>query len=253
VQSRSFILFALVSLVAACNTDRAVRLPRTSEAPATVLWAWERNEDLRFIDPGTTGVAFLAMTLTLERDSIRREPRRQPLAVPDGTYLTAVIRIETVKETERRPNLSDGQIAEIVELAQSALERPNARGIQIDFDATLSERPFYRKLVSALRSGLPDGTPLTITALASWCVGDRWLQDMDIDEAVPMAFVMGADAERIRSFLRAGNDWTEPLCRASYGLSVDEAPLAGLKPGRRVFYFSDDPWNAGYLKKRYYP
>lgn len=252
MQFRAFILFSLVSL-AACDAGRAVRLPRPSEAPPTMLWAWERNEDLRFIDPATTGVAFLAMTLTLERDSVRREPRRQPLAVPDGTYLTAVIRIETVKETERRPALSDAQIAEIVELVRSALERPNTRGVQIDFDAVLSERPFYRKLMAALRSGLPSGTPLTMTALASWCVGDRWLQDMDVDEAVPMAFVMGADAERIRSFLRAENDWTEPLCRASYGLSFDESPLTGLKPGRRVYYFRDDPWNAGDLKRLYYP
>ncbi len=253
VYFRPIILFVLLSLVAACYSDQVVREPRPADAPATMLWAWERNEDLRFIDPATTGVAFLAMTLTLEADSVRREPRRQPLSVPDGTHLTAVIRIETVKQTERRPALSDGQIAEIVELARSALERPNTRGIQIDFDAALSARPFYRKLMKELRSGLPAGTPLTMTALASWCVGDSWLQEMDVDEAVPMAFVMGADAERIRSFLRAGNDWTEPLCRASYGLSIDEAPLAGLKPGRRVYYFSDDSWNAGDLKKLYYP
>lgn len=218
-----------------------------------MLWAWERREDLRFINPETTGVAFLAMTLTLEADSVRREPRRQPMSVPEGTYLTAVIRIETLKETARRPALSDQQITEIVELVRSTLERPNTRGVQIDFDATLSERPFYRKLMSALRSGLPDGTPLTITALASWCVGDRWLQDMDVDEAVPMAFVMGADSERIRSFIRAENDWTEPLCRASYGLSVNEAPLTGLQPGRRVYYFSNDSWKADDLKKLYYP
>ncbi len=218
-----------------------------------MLWAWERREDLRFINPETTGVAFLAMTLTLEADSVRREPRRQPLDVPDGTYLIAVIRFETSKTTELRPALSDAQIEETVELAREALSRPNVRGIQIDFDATLSERPFYRKLISELRSGLPAGTPLTMTALASWCVGDRWLQDMDVDEAVPMAFVMGADAERIRSFIRAENDWTEPLCRASYGLSVNEGPITGLQPERRVYYFSDDSWKADDLKKLYYP
>lgn len=245
--------FALISLLIACKADPAVRLPRASDAPKTMLWAWERREDLRFINPETTGVAFLAMTLTLEADSVLREPRRQPLDVPDGTYLLAVIRIETSKTTELRPGLSDAQIEETVELARGALSRQNVRGIQIDFDATLSERPFYRKLISELRSGLPAGTPLTMTALASWCVGDLWLQDMDVDEAVPMAFVMGADAERIRSFIRAENDWTEPLCRASYGLSVDEAPLTGLQPGRRVYYFSDDSWNAGDLKKLYYP
>jgi len=253
VTLRPIFAFALLSLFIACKVDPAVRLPRASDAPKTMLWAWERREDLRFIDPSTTGVAFLAMTLTLEGNAVRREPRRQPLEVPDGTYLIAVIRIETSKATDRRPALGDSQIDETVELAHEALSGPNVRGIQIDFDATLSERPFYRKLMSALRSGLPTGTPLTMTALASWCVGDRWLQEMDVDEAVPMAFVMGADADRIRSFIRAENDWTEPLCRASYGLSINEAPLTGLKPDRRVFYFNDEAWRAGDLENLYYP
>lgn len=34
--------------------------------PKLILWAWERPEDLRFIVPGATGVAFLASTITIE-------------------------------------------------------------------------------------------------------------------------------------------------------------------------------------------
>ncbi|HKX29107.1 MAG TPA: hypothetical protein VJ302_15540, partial [Blastocatellia bacterium] len=37
-----------------------------SRPPRIVLWAWERPENLEFIDPGRIGVAFLARTIRLE-------------------------------------------------------------------------------------------------------------------------------------------------------------------------------------------
>jgi hypothetical protein len=57
-----------------------------------------------------------------------------------------------------------------------------------------------------------------------------------------MAFQMGADDERIRSFLANGNDWTEPLCRASYGISIDEPLRINFKENRRFYYFNDKAW-----------
>ena len=213
-----------------------------------MLWAWERPEDLTAFDPKEYGVAFLAQTLTLERDDLNFRPRRQPLKLADGAYIVAVTRIETMKRTEQRPNYSDEQIELIVRFVKDSLNRPNVKGVQIDFDAVVSERPFYRRLMKEIRSALPEGTPLTMTALASWCLGDRWLQEMDVDEAVPMAFVMGADTERIRSFLNSGNDWPEPLCRDSYGFSVDEPAINDAAKNRRIYYFKDSAWKAGDLE-----
>ena len=46
-----------------------------------------------------------------------------------------------------------------------------------------------------------------MTSLASWCTGDAWFNDFPVDEAVPMVFQMGADSEKIKTFLRNGNDW----------------------------------------------
>ena len=57
-----------------------------------------------------------------------------------------------------------------------------------------------------------------MTSLASWCTGDAWFNDFPVDEAVPMVFQMGADDEKIKTYLRNGNDWNEPLCRGSYGI-----------------------------------
>jgi hypothetical protein len=53
---------------------------------------------------------------------------------------------------------------------------------------------------------------------------------------------MGADSDKIRNYLGNNNDWREPLCRGSYGISVDEPKLEGLKPNRRIYYFKNSSW-----------
>lgn len=217
--------------------------------PAKILWAWERPEDLRFIDAEKYGVAFLAQTLILENTEVIFHPRRQSLSVAPSVYLIAVTRIETGKKDSNRPALSGPQIEKIVSFIKRTLELPNVKAIQIDFDALVSERSFYKNLIVNLKSQLPENTPLTITALASWCVGDAWFKDFPVDEAVPMAFQMGADSRQVRDFLSMGNDWQEPLCRGSYGFSIDEPLDAKLQPNRRIFYFNPKAWEKSDLEK----
>ena len=60
---------------------------------------------------------------------------------------------------------------------------------------------------------------------------------------------MGADDEKIKSFLANGNDWNEPLCRGSYGISMDETLGAPLLPDRRIYYFKSSAWNKSDLDK----
>lgn len=217
--------------------------------PPKILWAWEREEDLRFLDANEFGVAFLAQTLILQTDEVIFRPRRQPLEVSPETYLIAVTRIETVKEHKQRPKFSDEQKKKVVSLIEKTLQLPRVRAVQIDFDVVVSERDFYRRLINDLRQKLPKEMPLTITSLASWCVGDAWFNDFKIDEAVPMAFQMGADDERIRSFLANENDWNEPLCLGSYGISIDEPLRINFKKNRRFYYFNQKPWKKSDLEK----
>ena len=70
---------------------------------------------------------------------------------------------------------------------------------------------------------------------------DDWLSDLPIDEAVPMLFRMAADGKQIANRLDAGEEFTAPLCRQSYGVSTDE-PRARLSSWRRLYVFSPDPW-----------
>jgi len=244
------LLFVSLIIFSACRSTNQVNEKLNAEMPKKIVWAWERPEDLRFLDAEKFGAAFLAQTLILQQDDVVFRPRRQPLELPENIYVIAVTRIETVKENKLRPTLSDEQRKKIVGLIKKTLELPNVKAVQTDFDVVVSERKFYRALINDLKKELPENTPLTITSLASWCVGDSWFNDFPIDEAVPMAFEMGADAERIRDFLAKENDWNEPLCRGSYGISIDDPLLnVRLKPERRIYYFKSKAWEKSDLEK----
>lgn len=256
-----------ILLISGCNTPKnQVNPSLDTEMPRKILWAWERPEDLRFLDPKEFGVAFLAQTITLEQDRVNSRQRRQPLEIADGTYLIAVTRIETVKEYGKRPTFSDEMISQIVAQIVQTKTLKNVRSIQIDFDAVASERSAYRRLMVKLAeelgarnkgqgasaasttspspSSLVPRVSLTMTSLASWCTGDAWFNDFPVDEAVPMVFEMGADSDKIKTYLRNGNDWQEPLCRASYGISMEEGKFEGMKDGRRMYFFKRSPWRA---------
>ncbi len=243
-------IFVVLAMTFGCGHKNQVNARLNLEMPPKILWAWERAEDLRFLDPNEFGVAFLAQTLILQKDEVVFRPRRQPLELPPSTYVIAVTRIETVKENSKRPTFSEEQKKKIVNLVKKTLELPDVKAIQIDFDVVVSERAFYRGLINDLKIELPAATSLTMTSLASWCVGDNWFNDFPVDEAVPMAFEMGTDDKSIRDFLAKENDWREPLCRGSYGVSIDD-PLLNikLKPERRIYYFKSSSWEKSDLDK----
>jgi hypothetical protein len=207
-----------------------------------MLWAWERPEDLSFLDSHKFGVAFLAQTLTLKGDEVVFNPRHQPLRVPPETKMMAVTRIESQKTTGEKTVLSQNQRQQLVKLILLTLELSRVAAIQIDFDALVSERDFYRALLQDLRAQLPDNVPLSMTALASFCIGDRWLDDLPVDEAVPMIFRMGADDKPIKNRLAGGDDFREPLCRHSYGIALDEPLEMRLYTSRRLYVFNDRSW-----------
>jgi hypothetical protein len=217
-------LCLLLLLTASCGsrTDPLPTLPRV------LLWAWERPEHLTFLDPHAAGVAFLARTVTWRYGNIDSRPRYQPLDLPPGTAVVAVIRLESFA-----PPLPDaGAIAQEV-LKLAAL--PGIQAIQIDFDARRSERDWYADLLRRVHRQLSPGIPLTITALASWCLGDAWITGLPVADAVPMMFRMGAGEPReVREFA-AG------VCRSSLGVSTDE-PLYAVPHGRRLWIFHPKPW-----------
>ncbi len=234
----------LMLIFSGCGSKNQVNPNLSTTMPQKILWAWERPEDLRFLDSKAFGVAFLAQTIFLENVNVTPKPRHQPLEVSRGTYMIAVTRIETIKDGGRRPAFDADMTTKVVALVKNTLELPDVKAVQIDFDALVSERTFYRGMTKELRKQLPEDIRLTMTSLASWCTGDAWFNDFPVDEAVPMVFQMGADSDKIITYLRNGNDWREPLCRGSYGISLEEGRFEGMKPGRRIYLFKNSAWNS---------
>jgi uncharacterized protein DUF3142 len=236
------VAFAVTALSALTPTGAAPTTDAMHGIPRLVLWAWERPEDLRALGDDV-GVAFLAQTIRVARDRVTLRPRLQPLRVGAATPLVAVTRIETARATVS----STGAVAEIATLIVRSAALPRVRGVQIDFDAVVSERDFYRQIIRDLRDRIGPSTPLSITALASWCVGDDWLGGLPIDEAVPMLFRMGPEHEPFAR-MAAQPSTAAAACRGAIGTSLDE-PLAVSARHRRLYVFNNSAWTPGAVRQ----
>ncbi|HEX9545224.1 MAG TPA: hypothetical protein VF955_08565 [Pyrinomonadaceae bacterium] len=227
------------------NFARSSKVETATLPPALILWAWERPEDLTFIESKQISVAYLAKTIFLRGQGVVTKPRLQPLSIPAGTTVIPVARIET--DREMPPTLSDVQARDAAtEISQLAL-LPNVPMVQVDFDATTTQRQFYRALLIELRKRMPSATKLSITALASWCQGDDWLADLPIDEAVPMLFRMGIDRNAILSRL-SGDGFRMTRCESTAGISTDEN-IDNMPAVPRLYVFNPSGWNRDALNK----
>ena len=206
--------------------------------PDTILWAWERPEQLDFIDTKRIGVAYLAKTIQVREQELFVRPRLQSLVLRPDTRVVAVVRIET----NRLQNdvFNDSRTEKIANEVADVSRQAGVAAVQIDFDAKASERASYRKLLSRVRELLPQSMPLSMTALASWCAGDNWLRDLPVDEVVPMLFRLGVNRDQFASRLQAGEELFSEPCRSSAGVSTDEKIHPPKR--KRLYIFSPEPW-----------
>lgn len=213
---------------------------RLASLPRITLWAWEQRTDLHALDTSCFAVAYLDRMLTAGV-RVQSQMRRNPVVFPAAAARIPVIRIET----EPGALLNETNRDEIVRELLAAAHEPGIAALQIDFDATRSERKFYRDLLVALREQMPPGLPLSITALASWCSYDDWLRGLPVDEAVPMMFRMEPDRRRAPPNV---DDFRirDPLCQSSTGVSTTEAWPSHLE-GKRIYIFPDHGWQTDAL------
>jgi len=206
--------------------------------PRVTLWAWESPQDLRRVSPEKYAVAYLAETIFIT-DRVAAVPRKQPLLVSPAATMMAVVRIEAPRSLAQ---LGDRHLAaSVANLIVEPLRRKQISALQIDFDATESQRPFYRQLIQETRQRMPAGMPLSITALASWCARPSWLEGLPIDEAVPMLFRMG-EGPRARKSPGWGYIASEASCQTSVGVSTDE-PWPAIGKNQRIYVFHPRAWN----------
>ena len=134
------------------------------------------------------------------------------------------------------PDHEDGQRQELLRLLRVEFEHAGLSRLQIDFEATASQRAFYRGLIFELRAALGARVFLSVTALASWCLQDRFMTDWPVDEIVPMFYRLGSEGPKLRDELQRGVDLA-PECRRAHGLYTDEPMILPPVP-RRLYLFS---------------
>jgi len=237
-RARAALTLAVLLLALAGDRMMATRAGIPLDLPPLMLWAWDRDDDLRFVDTSTTGVAYLAATLTLRGEGVVLTPRRNPLALPEGLSRVAVAHVET--DRAEPPVLNAEQLRRFVAALAVVGDEVPHRVLQVDYEAVASGRAFFIDAIAALRRRLP-GAAISVTALASWCFNENWTGRLDADEVVPMLFRMGYDGRRVWARFAGGGDFRGTQCRSSVGIATDELP-AMLPPGRRVYVFSPRRW-----------
>jgi len=215
---------------------------KSNSQPKIIIWAWERPENLLFIDDKNIAVAFLAGSIIFKDLGVTMKPRLQPLIVNQKTSMIPVIRIDNLNENSQ---LSDDQFSKAFDFIIKTCSQNKIAGCQLDFDAKISERNFYKKLIIKVRNEMPKSIPLSITALVSWCDINSWLDDLPIQEAVPMFFRLGIDENLIRHNLVGESFMKAKICQKAVGISVDEPlPKSGYLQNRRIYIFNPKSWTS---------
>lgn len=208
-------------------------------SPRLVLWVWERNEDLSFLHRGEAAIAPVVVTVTLAGDTVDIVWRRQQLRFSPSTEILPVIHVEAFDRLNP-PILNAPQRMALAQTIVEVAASYPARVVQLDFEVRPSQRAFYKAVLQDVRQR-SDDIRLSLTALASWCAGDRWLQDISVDEIVPMLFRMGRDGPRIRQGYLDAGDLPAAECNQTVGFATDEwIPAKVGAP--RIYLFSPRAW-----------
>jgi hypothetical protein len=205
-----------------------------------ILWAWERHEDFTFLSPGEAVVAPVVVSIQLEGNLARVRWRPQRLTLPDGISVLPVVHVDANSHRDP-PILNEHQRIAVRDSLALVHKRFPGVPVQLDFEVKRSQRAFYRQLVSETKA-LDRRMRLSVTALASWCVGDPWLSDLPVDEIVPMVFRMGRDSGRIRDYLQHDGRLPGRGCNTALGVSLDEWIPPAPKVSH-IYAFSPKPWD----------
>ena len=207
--------------------------------PARVIWAWERPEILGTLPPDV-GIAAVTGFIRLRGDTIVvRRGRRFPLMMAPGRpppIAVVHIELDQTRPLEWSPALADQVVGAALAFTRGAAQ------VQVDMEVRTSQRGTLLDVLRGVRAGLPAGTTLSMTALASWCENESWLDAAPVDEIVPMLFRMGSGGHKLRAKLAAGGDFTLRRCRTALGIATDTPAV--VPPGRRVYIFNPRPWDA---------
>ncbi|CAM6004015.1 unnamed protein product [Sphagnum balticum] len=253
-------LLLLVPAFAIFQSEKKTYLPGSqatrkslSTLKSVVLWSWQNDDNLIFIDPDKVSVAGYCGTILIDRERVNFRPRLNALLVPDGTVVMPVFRVVTRHPEEP---LKEASIAEAVDTIAQCLKARPSPVVQIDFDATVAERRSYLALLKSLRLALPRDTAISVTALASWCLFDQWLERGAADEAVAMMFSMGRGQRETLQAVQKIPFATALSAKVSLGISANEPSTnrelksrAVIRQAERIYIFATGGWSKERFQK----
>ncbi|MCE9671785.1 hypothetical protein LY474_28650 [Myxococcus stipitatus] len=233
------LLLLLAGGVLSCHAAEPPRPP-----PRVVLWAWERPEDLRFLQGQDVEVSVLLATLKLRPSRLLTFTRQQPIRLPPGMRPRGTVRLE-MQAGASLARYTPDQLSEVAQRLAELARKRDVSMLQLDFDARESEQEAYLALLRELRGRLEASRRLSITGLASWCVAGSWLERAPVDEVVPQLFRMGPEAPTWRARFARG---PVASCGDSVGLSMDEWHRAPQGPST-LYLFNPHPWTRDTLAR----
>ena len=222
------VLFAGSSAMASGAAQAMDMLDR----PTEFWWYWDRPAgQLPAPAPGV-GAAVLVTHVIFSGQGYALQPRRSALRLPSGVATMPVVHVEVDPARPFGANVaqSDALCAAVLD----AVRRGAATWVQLDFEARRSQRAFWQTAVQKIKADLPAGVRLSVTALASWCYEDRWIDAAPVDEIVPMYFRL--KQARRGYIVRSAAGVSEPRCATAYGVADDEPDWPVALPGRRYLF-----------------
>ena len=206
------------------------------QSATLVLWSWQRKDDLSFVDKDVV-VAPLVASIFVDKNGVSVQPRGNVLKLSENVQISPVIRLEISPNV----HVTDAHIDTMVHHIKSFIVSCKSDAIQIDFDAAKSQRSLYEKLLTKLHVSLPN-IKISITALASWCVGDTWIDKLPITHAVPMLYNLGEHADDFKKYFTDKKKWKAAKCQGCIGFEESDVFV---KPPRgwHVYVFNNKAWS----------
>ena len=254
---RSFFLYFLICVLHLAPVCADFKPP-----PQIYLWTWDYPQDFSKLQlPSNVGVAFLAGTIHITKTGIYGESRHCRMVVPSTIPLISVCRIEL--SPDFKESLDQKLVNQVSDLIIKFAHLDKISKLQIDFDARLTQRVFYKEIILALKQRT--NVKLSITALVSWCMFDSWLNKMNNIEIVPMFFSMGQDRNNILEYFKNHPSYPRINYADNIGISlmennVNKIMLFNLYQKnhfhlKTLYVFNPHPWTSfslanalGYIK-----
>lgn len=211
----------------------------TAVAAERVAWLWDGPAMPAW---SQAHVAVVVQHVLLRGSEILVRPRPQAPRLAEGTRVTPVVHVEF--SGVQAPVLGQRQREVIVQAVRRAADHSSSGWVQLDLEARPSQRAFYVATLRELRAVLPAQVKLSVTALAWWCRSPDWLDELPVDEVVPMFFRMGRDGAVLRRLLVNEPQQLHRKCReGAAGFSMQE-PVDAATSQRyaRSYWFDDRRW-----------